>query len=266
MMFKEDERSQSRVGWLVTGGVALPALAILLELYSGAMAEAYLDPMPTITHLLLLITVPIGMLYLIRMVQSPGKAAAPTYFAAGFVTVLSGLYAVAYLPAYPTSILAVPVFGIGLLAFAPCTAFLASLIVSGRLDTVSSQPVRWRALRAGVIIAFLALGGVAGRLALLDHGVRLVSNGDLTRQERGLSCLRWAGVERELFARSLRVGPAQKRWRGLWSQDRLSRDAYGRAYAMLTGKIAEGAEPPWTLWQRPASAMSRAPEILWASE
>jgi hypothetical protein len=114
--------------WTLVLAVLFPAFVILVELATGLCADALFDPLPTPGHLLLVAAVPAVNFFLWRAAREE-QLPAWLAVAAGAAMAVAASYALLMLPILPVALIAIIVFGIGLLPFAP----LFSLIFAWRL-------------------------------------------------------------------------------------------------------------------------------------
>lgn len=143
-----------RAASLVIGSL-FPAGVIGLELATGLCAGAFFDPLPTAGHLLVAGTVPIvngALWWSVREGAEPRRVAT---VAAGAAIAVALAYSLLFLPMLPFAAVAIILFGIGLLPFAP----VAAAVVAYRLGArVAAGRERGGAeMGAGVALGALAL-------------------------------------------------------------------------------------------------------------
>lgn len=167
-------------------GTGLPAVAILIELVTGWCASAIFDPLPSLSHLLLVSMVPIVNL-LIWMAMR-GEVSAPRWlaFAGGVSIAVSATYTLLFLPILPIAILGILFFGIGLLPFAPLIATVSGVRWMMRIEEWQvpvAQPIALgvgagflllTAADAPATVVHVALSRYAGTPADQASAVRLM--------------------------------------------------------------------------------------------
>lgn len=154
--------------WALAFGVIFPGIVVAIELASRICARTLFDPMPTMWHALLVISVPVTNLLLWRAARA-GRTPRWLAVAGGSAVAIAACYTILLLPLMPVALIAILYMGLGLLPFGP----LASLIVAVR-----------RTLALGM--ALPALGGAAlGLLAL--------TLADLPASATHLALLRYQG-------------------------------------------------------------------------
>jgi hypothetical protein len=147
------EPSSPGAGPLIFGAL-FPAAVILIELASGLCANTFFDPLPTISHLLLVAAVPLINFLLWRAAQHDEPASRRLSVAAGVSIVVSAAYVLLMLPILPIAAIGIIFVGIGLIGFAP----LFTLVYA----------FRWASLTAPEATATKDVGiGVAAGLLLL---------------------------------------------------------------------------------------------------
>jgi hypothetical protein len=230
-------------------GVLLPSAAIVFEVVTGVAAN-FIDPMPTLWHLALLITVPVCNVLAWRGLKSDNLAGARRLAAmSGFSAAVALFYTILFLPIMPMAAIGLVVV-LPVLAFAPALSFLTAL----------------RLMRDGIGFAggrIVALGFALGVAAIVLSawpaiGVRagsgLVHSKRPWMQGLGYHVLRLDGVREELLeaCHSQNTGGAVESIAFLSGRGPLTRDEAQGLYYRVTGKAFE-QEPAATLaWRHRA--------------
>ncbi len=180
--------------WHLILGVVYPGIVIAIEFVTRFCAETFFDPMPTFLHTLLVLSVPIGN-FLVWWHLRQGAAPDSKWiaFTNGTSIAIAGFYTLLFLPLVPIALIAVVIWGMGLLPLAP----LASLVSTVLLRRA------FRKQHARQIFRRHFLGGVAASLALLllldvpaaatRLGIQWAASDSAVKRERGLVLLRTLG-------------------------------------------------------------------------
>jgi hypothetical protein len=178
-----------------TCGVLLPIAAILFESLTGFCTN-FTDPMPTLWHLVLLITIPICNAMAWWGLKSDSLTLGRRYAGlSGFSAAVALFYTILFIPIAPMAFIGLIVL-LPILAFAPALSFLTALrLMRNWKDFVGAKPVALGfgcGLAAIVLLAWPAIGVRVG--ASLTHSERPWV------REFGYSVLRRDGVRQELLA------------------------------------------------------------------
>lgn len=143
--------------WMLVFGVFLPSFVVVFELFTRMCADAFFDPLPTLGHVPLTLSVPAANFWLWRSLRSNATPSPWLPLAGGAAIAISLFYALWFLPLLPMAVIAVIMFGLGLLPFGPVFGF----IVAGRLAIMVKR-------RLGTNFARRAwAGGAIGVVALI---------------------------------------------------------------------------------------------------
>lgn len=176
-------------GKLFAFGVVIPLLVTLFEMLSGFCAGVFFNPVPTAFHGLLLLSVPLLNGWLLTRGRIAGSHSQG--IAAGFVLVVSGFYALLFLPLMPLSVLALAFFGMGLLSLAPFLAFVSAWRLSKRSQAAAAQPWRYRrGMKTGLASALLLLLVLEAPGLWTRYQLSRASSEDVAVAKRGLASLR----------------------------------------------------------------------------
>ncbi|MES2055182.1 MAG: VIT domain-containing protein [Pseudomonadota bacterium] len=180
---------------LIVGSV-FPTLVILIELITGLCAGSFFDPMPTLGHIVLVASVPAINSFLWRATQREGASRPALIILGGAAMGIAAGYALVFLPMLPIALVAIILFGFGLLPFAP----VGSLIVAIRL---TNHLAAWtehsgRRIATGVMIGFAALIAVDAPVTATYLAVGWWQ-GNTANQQRAVSVMRMIGDRDVLF-------------------------------------------------------------------
>ena len=195
------ERAEPR-RWGVTAliaifGVALPALALVVEAIWHVAAGIFFDPIPTLFHGLVVASVPLFNLGALRAMRWSGEPQRPERWliGAGLMTGFSLIYAIPFVPVAPLSVIGILYYGLGLLGLAPITALLSTLVLWRRLGKVwrREHPAQLRPPRHGLAavlggVLVLTLAGLPHNLGVV--AVTMINDEDVERQRWGIDLLR----------------------------------------------------------------------------
>lgn len=193
-------------GWLLLFfTVCLPALVLVVELWTRMCAELFLDPVPDVWHVAAVAVVPAGYLaaWLVARLALP-RCIWPAAFLAGLAQGLSAYFALLMLPiALLGGIVLVMgwwYFGfglLGLLPLAPALAFSGGFFLRRRLLRARGDLTgrRLRGMGFGWLAALLLMLALSAPGLITAFGLHLAISEDAARQARGLELLRRAGRE-----------------------------------------------------------------------
>jgi hypothetical protein len=110
--------------WALVFGVIMPLLISIFEILTGFCGGVFFDPVPTVWHGILVLSVPLLNWWLL----TKGRGATPMKqgVAAGVAIVVSLFYALLFLPLFPISVLAILAMGMGFLSLTPVFTAWAS--------------------------------------------------------------------------------------------------------------------------------------------
>jgi hypothetical protein len=196
---------RSERGWLIAlFGVALPAIAIAVEVLSHLCADTLFDPLPTIGHVFVALAVPVTNAFTLGAVlRREGNRLDALELAQGFVLAVSIVYGLTFLPLLPLSMFAILFFGLGILGLTPILCVIGSwrgLRALKRLRASLGRPPRrlgWAGMAAGVIV-LVALQLPTATTRLL---IAVAASDDPVTSRAGIRWLRRVG-QRDLLLRS----------------------------------------------------------------
>jgi hypothetical protein len=189
--------------------ILIPLAAIAVEALSGTLAELYLDPIPTFGHIVLLALVPLSLAFAASVLNRAEHRPSAAWYdlaraATAFALVVSGVYAIVFLPFAPFALLGVLALGLGLLPLAPYFTLTAAIRNLVRLTRIRGQfpaPRRYplAAMLAGCLIAVLAFVGLHGPQLLSIYGTHLALSDDPDDQVDGVRMLRRLGGAEQIL-------------------------------------------------------------------
>ena len=147
-------------------GVILPAAALTVELLTGICASAFINPIPTPLHTLLVAFVPISNLFVLwRTSKKDYKPAMIDFLACATAIGISGIYSFYFAPIALFSVVFGWMAGVGLLPLAPLTSCIASAYYLRRiyqLQKASGRPFKLGSLgmAACFCMGFCCLAGI----------------------------------------------------------------------------------------------------------
>lgn len=177
-------------------GVVLPAVTLCIESSTHMCAQTFFDPIPTFWHVLLVAAVPLVNLLTIIHAGYPGRRwhASVEWLNAVAIGV-SIIYTLIFVPLLPLAVIAVILFGMGLLPMAPLFSLIGAIVCRRYLRRYSAQTGRVlrKRLAAGVVLGMVlfASGEVPGTLT--RFGMQMAASGSPEEVQRGVRLLRWAG-------------------------------------------------------------------------
>ncbi len=183
--------SRSKTARFIFGGVFLPAVALLVELYWNLCAATVFDPIPTLWHVLVVGLVPIGFGTVIyQMSRHPN----PRLFQInGVATGIALYYTLLFLPLLPAFLIGV-IFLMGFLGLAPMIALYTGWCLHKRLRK-SGVAYQLRNSGAAIALGFCLL--IFGDLSMLvtDIGVSMATSESKDTRERGFTILEQLGSD-----------------------------------------------------------------------
>lgn len=226
--------------------ISLGIFSLIFEMFSGAMAGIWRDPIPTPWHTIALVMI-LASLFLSERFLNPNIAVrSRRFFGAvlmlnGFAVIVAGLYTLAYLFVLPIAVLCLFAMGLGLMGFAPLFCFLGTLFQMRwlyRNRSVMRVCGLWTMKRtiAGVVCA-LCLGAVVeGPRVAAERALHMALSKDSNRKERGIRWIKALGAEEQVLQRCYVVQPVRgSRFRDESDQQPETVREYRSLYYRLTG-------------------------------
>ena len=182
----------SKVLFLIFG-VLLPGATIAIEAATGFCASTFFDPLPSVWHLIIVALVPLINLAVLLAGES-GWHYRMLLVANGLALGISSFYTLLFLPLLPLALLAVLIYGMGLLPLAPLCTLICGIVSHFRLKKAAqarqSPPgAAW----PGLLLALALLLLLALPEIVTGIGMRMVASPSPEKQRRGLDVLRRYG-------------------------------------------------------------------------
>jgi hypothetical protein len=151
---------QSKHVFLFIFGVLLPVVTLSIELATHMCAGVFFDPIPTWWHVALVAMVPLANLFAWISLRFGTRRWHWVMFGNGAATAISLFYALLYMPLVPAGIIAIIVFGWGLLPLSPLMASMATLVLRSKLRRTApdyAPRFRWGLAAGALTLALVAL-------------------------------------------------------------------------------------------------------------
>ena len=185
-----------RGAFTLLAGVVLPSISIAVEATTHICADAFFDPIPTLWHLLLVVFVPLANLQAWLAVRRGRTDRGTLLGVSNAVAVgISLFYSIVYVPLLALAVIALAIFGMGLLPMAPFFALAAALVLRRQLRRIAPPvfAVRWSGLAAGVGAALLAVALMELPATLTRVGLRMAASDSAAERDEGVRWLRSYG-------------------------------------------------------------------------
>ena len=193
--------------FLIFAGLILPSIAILVELTTGICADTFFNPLPTVWHKLLVITVPLSSLIVIRGLMRGGAVYHWRIgLANGMALAISAFYAIIYSPIMPIALIALAFGGIGLVALSPVLSLIATALCLRRLRKMTSESPEFfigkkpmRDFGLGLALATLFLILIEAPIIYTRVLISKAYSGSTVERARAIDLLRRFGRERSML-------------------------------------------------------------------
>ncbi len=173
---KTKNEPKGSIQFLVFAGMILPTAALIIEILTGICELEFLNPIPTVFHILVIALVPLTnllTLFAIANADSRQNLLTASFFNA-FSLGICASYALVFIPMMPLAIFAL-IFGIGLLPLAPLLALMATALVRKRLNEKLAQSEGSQApsIAIGLIVAISVLTIIEAPKVVTLLGIQL---------------------------------------------------------------------------------------------
>lgn len=190
--------------WVVFNSIILPVVTLCIELSVGWCASSFLDPIPTVFHVILIGLIPLTACFTLRD-KCLADAATMKWLAPlnAFVSAVAFYYALVFLPLTPFALIGIFWFGAGLLPLSPLLSFIALLNLRREIYIASDfwnrpRPKFW----PGFIAGFLVLLLLEAPTILTSVGFNMADDSNSSSaQSNGVRMLRLCG-NNDLMIRS----------------------------------------------------------------
>ncbi|MBP7828801.1 MAG: PEP-CTERM sorting domain-containing protein [Kiritimatiellae bacterium] len=236
------------LGLIMALGVVLPFITLVFEAFTGLCGEIFVNPIPTLWHVLLVAAVPLAnALTWSRFAFGwPGRLKLLGRLN-GFAIGVALYYTLVFLPVAPFAAIGILYFGIGLLPLSPMLSLIMALAVRRILRRYDrpggALPPAWRwALAALGIIALLATPTV-----VTQAGLQWATAESPAARARGIGLLRALGNDdlllRSCYRRDRMVGNMVSfLFEGLGR--RITSEQAQQVYYRVTGTPYNAVRPP----------------------
>ncbi len=184
--------------WAIIFGVVMPLVVAIFEILSGFCGGVFFDPVPTVWHSVLVLSVPLLNWWLLTRGRTSGAMAQG--IAAGVSMVVAIFYGLLFLPLLPLSVLALIAMGLGFLSLTPIFAAIATWRVMVRCRRGVLMPwVFKRGLLMGAAGAALIIFVLEAPSAWTRFQLSRAVSEDVKTADAGLARLRNFHSERTLL-------------------------------------------------------------------
>ncbi|HOW98147.1 MAG TPA: VIT domain-containing protein [Kiritimatiellia bacterium] len=236
------------LGLIMAFGVVLPVITLVFEAFTGLCGELFVNPIPTLWHVLLVATVPLAnALAWSRLAFGRPASLKLVGLFNGFAIGVALYYTFVFLPVTPFAAIGIIYFGIGLLPLAPMLSLIMAL-AARRILRRYDRPVgalppagRW-ALAALGTIALLATPTI-----VTQAGLQWATTESPATRARGVGLLRALGNDdlllRSCYRRDRAVGNMVSfLFEGLGR--RITSEQAQQVYYRVTGTPYNAVRPP----------------------
>src|SRR5262249_9499309 len=195
--------------FLIFTGLVLPSVAILVEMASGICAKMFFDPLPTVWHKILVITVPLANLLVIHgLWWNDAEYHRRLGLANGLAVAISTFYTIIYLPITPLALVALLFAGLGLLALTPMLSLVASALCLRQLRTLAREGREFydsgkkpmRDFGIGFALAALILIAIEAPVIVTRVWMAKAASDSPAESARAINLLRRYGNEKAMLA------------------------------------------------------------------
>jgi len=165
------KRLRFDLGGLAFFGIILPVIALALELFTGLCSSIYINPIPTIWHVLLVAMVPLANITAYVALRRNGTRHPKTVgWLNGLAFCIALYYAIIFLPLTPFAAIGILWLGLGLIPLSPLLSFISTCIVRAKLNQMlpnGTKPVLWKAIATSLLfIIIISIPGILTRTAI----------------------------------------------------------------------------------------------------
>lgn len=182
--------------WFIPLAIVYPIAVILIESITGMSAESFIDPIPTVAHLLMLITVPLSSLvYFLAAFGKVSISHKKMAFLTGIALGTSLLYTFYYAFLMPIGLIAIVLLGIGLLPFAPLVSLIMHIRIYFWLS--NTQSLR-KPMLLGFGLSWLAFSAFDLPFVATSYALQQVTGEQTEAEISGIKLLRLISNEKSL--------------------------------------------------------------------
>lgn len=184
-------------------GIIFPAMTLIFEIIWEVCAENFLDPIPTLFHVLLVGFVPIANAHLLWAIyKQKYERTTLLGWTSGIALGITIFYSFIFLPVSPISFIGILFLGVGFFGFSPMFAYWATYKLRKYYRNATATKnigFNWRATIVGLIIAVSVVGISESRYLITNHGLQLMTSKSVEDQNRGVKLIRNFGDENYLL-------------------------------------------------------------------
>ncbi len=167
--------------------VILPALTLVIESVTHMCGGVFFDPIPTVWHALAVALVPVVNFLLWQLVRNPGIGKPMWRMSGGgLAAVVSGVYAILFVPLIFPAVIAIVIYGWGLLPLAPLLSLFGTCrmvwVIQRRRKPASDNPVPW--LAGGALAGLIVMSLVNSPQWLTHYWASNVAQAESIEEER----------------------------------------------------------------------------------
>lgn len=182
-------------------GVFLPAFTLGFEIVTGFSAEIYINPIPSLLHVIIVGLVPLAnAIHLFRCALGQTTRAWDLHLSSLSIT-LALAYTIAYLPISPFAVLGIIAYGLGFLPLTPLIALFCAYRLRKQLKRnyeASSAP-GWRHVCFGSLAGLFLLGLASTPHVVADYALAKYAHANLEGKKDAVQLLRRFGSEEVLL-------------------------------------------------------------------
>lgn len=216
-------------------GVFLPAFTLGFEWVTHLSDEIYVDPIPSLFHVIMVGLVPaIILLNLIRCLRDTRPKPWDLHLNA-FCIAISGIYAVIYIPISPFAAFGIMAYGLGFLPLSPIIALFVAYRVRKEMkrQIAPEWSIGWRHFLTGFFTggALLLIAAIPG--AITEYAMSQYAKSSVTEDTDAVQLLRKFGNEQTLLKACYRRSQPVFFWGGTHSA--LETSEARKLYYRVTG-------------------------------
>ncbi|HEX6718315.1 MAG TPA: hypothetical protein VF088_14515 [Pyrinomonadaceae bacterium] len=239
-----------RYKFILYAGVILPIVSITVEALTYACAEEFVDPIPTVWHLLLVLFVPLAQLqawFAIRR-GAPDRLMLASLTNA-VVIGITFFYTIVFLPVMPLAALMVFIV-FGFLPLAPMFSLIAALLVRRHLRRIAAtasqknSALTTRALLAGLVFTFVVIAIIELPATLTGIGLQKATAALPGAREQGIRFLRKYGNKDVLLRSCYNPPDVATDLIGFALSKSVTPQEAQQIYYLVTGQTFDSAVPP----------------------
>ncbi len=195
-------------------GILLPLAALLMELFTNICSSTFFNPIPTVWHILLIVSVPVSVIIIGWILRTNRVNYSPVIpWLNGTMVGITALYTLRFLPLTVFAFFGILFYGIGLLALAPHLALVAAIFcrIDGKRAAVKHlEPGKRRKDNvfywSGIILAIVLLVALDLPVTFTRIGIQMTGSDLQSTRLKGIQWLRNFG-NREFLLRCCYVRP-----------------------------------------------------------